>query len=344
MAASSSWRSWLTARWRQPRPGLFARTMQPLSWLYGVLAAAHRALYDHRWMRRVAAPRPTIVVGNLVVGGAGKTPTVIALVHWLRSQGRQPGVISRGYGRRGAGLAMVGRDSGATEVGDEPLLIHLRTGAPVAVGAERAAAAALLCHHHPQVDVIVCDDGLQHHALARDIEVLVFDDGGAGNGLLLPAGPLRQPLPAVVDAHRLVLYSGGRASTALPGFVGARRLAGMLPLRQWWADPNAAPRPLADLRGRAVLAVAGLARPESFFEMLDAQGLTVRRLPLPDHCGFEPLPWPTDEADVVVTEKDAVKIRPGCTGTTRVWVATLDFMPEPDFGAALSRLLSLNPS
>ena len=119
-----------------------------------------------------------------------------------------------------------------------------------------------------------------------------------------------------------------------------RRLAGVLPLRQWWSGPDAAPQPVADLRGRSLLAVAGLARPQAFFAMLRDEGLQLRTLALEDHADFDPLPWPADTADVIVTEKDAVKLDPDRCGSTPIWVATLDFQPEPAFWAALSRLLT----
>jgi tetraacyldisaccharide 4'-kinase len=152
-------------------------------------------------------------------------------------------------------------DRSASDTGDEPLLICLRTGAPVVVGADRAAAARALCAGHPDVDIIVADDGLQHHRLHHDMAVLVFDERGAGNGLCLPAGPLRQRLPAQVPAHSLVLYNALAASTRLPGFTGQRRLVGVLPLEAWWAGQDV---PVdggwTALQGRPLLAAAGLAR------------------------------------------------------------------------------------
>ncbi|OYU74123.1 MAG: tetraacyldisaccharide 4'-kinase [Burkholderiales bacterium PBB5] len=235
-------------------------------------------------------------------------------------------------------LAVTPRQS-AGDTGDEPLLIYLRTGAPVVVGADRAAAAEALCAGHPGVDILVADDGLQHHRLHHDMAVLVFDDRGAGNGLCLPAGPLRQPLPDHVPAHCLVLYNAPAASTALPGFTGQRRLVGVLPLDAWWAG-----REVPDdggwsaLQGRPVLAAAGLARPERFFDMLSAQGLHITPLPLADHHPFAPLPWPAGTAEVIVTEKDAVKLPPQSVGSTQVWVARLDFQPEPAFADALRQL------
>ncbi len=335
------WRmsQWLMSQWQLPTPNLSVRMLQPLSWLYAALGAARRAMYRLGLRQALAPPCPVIVVGNLVVGGAGKTPAVIALVRWLRSQGDVPGVVSRGHGRSGRGLAHVMRSSAAQAVGDEPLLIHLRTGAAVVVGSDRAAAARSLCVRHPEVSVLVSDDGLQHHRLARSVEVLVFDDRGAGNGFLLPAGPLREPLPASIGPRCLVLYNASRPTTRLAGYVGVRRLSGVLRLGDWWADPLAAPQPLARLKGRRILAAVGLARPEAFFAMLEAQGLELRRLALPDHHDYAELPWPLEEPEVIVTEKDAVKLRPERVGATRIWVATLDFEPEPAFGHALLRLL-----
>lgn len=337
------WQQWLTGQWALPVPSLGARLLQPVSWLYRALAALHR--WPYRWgMRTIRpAPRPTIVVGNLVAGGAGKTPAVMALVRWLQAEGRIPGVVSRGHGRAKDSLIDVHATTTASAAGDEPLLIHRRTGVPVVVGRDRAAAAARLCAAHPEVDVIVADDGLQHLALARDIEVLVFDERGAGNGLLLPAGPLREAMPRGLGPRQLVLYNAPRPSTPLQGHVGLRRLGGVVPLQDWWHGTPMALQPLSVLNGRPVLAAAGLARPEAFFDMLDAAGMAIRRLPLPDHHDFATLPWTADEPDVVVTEKDAVKLSPDRTGRSRVWVATLDFEPEPAFGEALRRLLNPTP-
>lgn len=339
--------------WSGPRPGWRARLLQPLSWLYAGLAALHRGLYRCGFKRAQPAPVPVLVVGNLVAGGGGKTPTVLALLPRLRALGFHPGVVSRGHGRHGTGLCEVLDHSRASEVGDEPLLIRRRGRVPVVVGADRVAAAQALCAAHPDVDLIVADDGLQHHRLARDAEIWVFDERGAGNGLLLPAGPLRQPLPRQVPAHATVLYTGGQASTPLPGCIGTRQLGGLLPLADWWrgAQPGDAGvadgwAELARLGGspaqhEPALAVAGLARPEAFFRMLEARGLRIRHLPLADHHPMHPLPWPAGTRDLVLTEKDAIKLLPSeLDGATRVWVATLDFQPEAAFDVELARLLA----
>jgi tetraacyldisaccharide 4'-kinase len=336
--------AWLTAQWGQPRPGLAARLLQPLSWLYGALAALHRAPYRLGWRPVQRAPVPLLVVGNLVAGGAGKTPAVMAVVDLLRLQGWTPGVVSRGHGRHDTGVQQVTRQQSAADVGDEPLLIHLRTGVPVVVAADRAAAARALCAAHPAVDILVADDGLQHHRLHHDMALLVFDERGAGNGLLLPAGPLREPLPARLGPHQAVLYNAALPSTPLPGSTGRRRLAGVQPLADWWAGrpmPADGGWPALQAQGAAgapLLAAAGLARPEPFFRMLEAQGLAITRFPLADHHPLHPLPWPAGTPAVVLTEKDAVKLRPDTTGATQVWVARLDFQPEPAFAGALRDL------
>jgi len=251
--------------------------------------------------------------------------------------------VSRGYGRAGDGVLEVGPQRRADEVGDEPLLIQRRGQVPVFVGRDRVAAAQALCRAHPGVDVIVSDDGLQHHRLARDVQVIVFDERGTGNGLCLPAGPLREPLPAALPPRTLLLYNAPAASTPLPGFAATRGLAGVLPLADWQRGVPLPADGWQALQGRRVLAVAGIAAPGRFFAMLRAKGVELDERPLPDHHAFATLPWPDDAVlDVVLTEKDAVKLataQAGASSKARVWVAPLDFEPEPAFGAAIERLL-----
>jgi tetraacyldisaccharide 4'-kinase len=329
----------LATSWQRPQPDLLARALQPLSWVYGGAAALHRALYAIGLRAQERAPVPLIVVGNLVAGGAGKTPTVIALVEQMRQRGYAPGVVSRGYGRRDDALRTVTRSSTPDEVGDEPLLIHLRTQAPVAVAARRIDAARALCSDHPEVNLLIADDGLQHHGLARDAQVIVFDERGAGNGLLLPAGPLREPMPERVPERSVVLYNAERASTPWPGFIATRAIDGLVSLQFWWRGARADGSTWAQLRGRRAVACAGTAAPQRFFSMLQAQGLTIEPMALPDHARFATLPWPSDATDAIVTEKDAVKIRPERVGSTRVWVAPLDFTIDAQVGAALAQWL-----
>jgi tetraacyldisaccharide 4'-kinase len=281
---------------------------------------------------------PVVVVGNLIAGGAGKTPTVIAVVEALRAAGWRPGVISRGHGRRGDAVAAVQAAATAAEVGDEPLLIHQRTGVPVWVGRRRAHAAAALCAAHPEVNVLVSDDGLQHTALSRDLDIIVFDERGIGNGLRLPAGPLRQALPAQVPARTLVLYNAAQPTTRLPGTLVARTLGQAVPLAGWRRASRAVAVPLDRFQRHGqppLLAVAGIASPERFFRMLEAAGLVITRLPLPDHHAYDTIPWPASTRDVLTTEKDAIKLQPARLGDTRVWVVGLDFVLPAAFTAAL---------
>lgn len=321
--------------WWRPGPSALALGLWPLSWCFGMISALRRAAYKHGWRASHPAPVPVLIVGNLVAGGAGKTPTVIAMVNALRKTGFHPGVISRGHGRSAVDVQAVTAESTVQAVGDEPLLIRLRCGVPVFVGRQRAAAARALCASHAEVDVLVADDGLQHLALQRDAQIIVLDERGIGNGLLLPAGPLREPLPARVAPRTHVLYNASRASTALPGTLVQRTLAGASSLADWWAGQAPARATLDALRGVPLLAAAGIASPLRFFNMLRTEGLVFDELPLPDHHDYRTLPWPAETADVLVTEKDAVKLPPHRIGRTRVWVVTLDFLLPDSFVAAV---------
>ncbi|MBK1688847.1 tetraacyldisaccharide 4'-kinase [Rubrivivax gelatinosus] len=324
----------LLRHWWQPRRTALAATLAPLESLYAGLSRRAADVEPRR------APVPVVVVGNLIVGGAGKTPTVIALVRALQAAGYTPGVISRGFGRDGDGVCPVEPDASPAEVGDEPLLIRRRTAVPVWVGRDRLAAARALCAAHPEVDVLVSDDGLQHRRLARDAEIVVFDDRGVGNGRLLPAGPLREPLPAQLAPGRFVLYNAPAPTTALPGACALRTLGPAVALEDWAAGRPTDGVALETLHGRPFLALAGIASPERFFTMLEAAGLEVDRLPLPDHHDFATLPWPAGTPQVLVTEKDAVKLAGRALGGTRVWVVGLDFTLPDSLVQDVLRLLA----
>jgi tetraacyldisaccharide 4'-kinase len=323
---------WLTG-------GPLSAALLPLSWLYRGLLALRTLAYRLGLTRVETLPVPVIVVGNWIVGGAGKTPTTLALLQLLKDRDLRAGVVSRGYGRDGDGVQLVTRMSTAKQAGDEPLLIHLRGQVPVAVGRDRVAAARALLAAHPDVDLLVSDDGLQHWRLPRQLSLLVFDERGLGNGRLLPAGPLRQP-PSALRDDQLVVYNATAPSTELPGFVARRRLAGAVSLADWWAGQPATLAALHALRGQpGLVACAGLARPQRFFDMLSAQGLAFSPLPLPDHADFDTLPWSADSTGVLLTEKDAVKLPPERVGGTPAWVVTLDFAPGAGFEAALDTQL-----
>ncbi|HEY2256782.1 MAG TPA: tetraacyldisaccharide 4'-kinase [Variovorax sp.] len=311
------------------RRGSLARLLWPLAQLFGALAAARRWLYRRGWLRSERVGVPVLVVGNVVAGGAGKTPVVMAIVRHLQARGMAVGVVSRGYGRNTDDCREVQEDSDPVQVGDEPALIRRATGAPVFVATRRIEAARALLVRHPATRAIVCDDGLQHLALARDIEICVFDDRGIGNGWLLPAGPLREPWPRRCD---LVLHTGSRPAFA--GFRSRRALADH-GLRR-----DGTRVPLASLAGRRLVAVAAIAKPEAFFEMLREQGLRLARASaMADHddlAGWQP-PSDPEQTTVLCTEKDAVKLWHRGVDALAV---PLVFEPEPGFFSALDAKLS----
>jgi tetraacyldisaccharide 4'-kinase len=322
-----AWQRLLIDNWQ--RRGPLARLLWPLSLLMGLLVRLRQGLFLSGLLRRHCLPVPVIVVGNVVVGGGGKTPVVMSLVRHLQSHGLHPGVISRGHGRSTHDCREVQAGSTAAEVGDEPTLIRRRTGVPVFVAARRLDAARALLQAHPATNVLISDDGLQHYALARDIEICVFDDRGLGNGWLLPAGPLREPWPRHVD---LVLHTGARP--AFTGYTAQRTLA----THAVRADGSQVELAALARGGRPLLALAGIARPQAFFEMLQVQGLPLAKtMALPDHYDFEDWVRPSGPGYVLLcTEKDAVKLWAQHPDALAV---PLDFIPAPGFLAAMDRLL-----
>ncbi|MFM8930221.1 MAG: tetraacyldisaccharide 4'-kinase [Betaproteobacteria bacterium] len=347
--------------WRPPRLGgtLGIWILAPLSWAYRALAAAHRRLTrapaapPALLQRRATPPSavepahaavPTIVVGNWVVGGAGKTPATLALLAHLQGAGWTPGVVSRGYGRHsGQTLLVDPLSSRAEDVGDEPLLLARRAGVRVAVGRDRRRAREHLLQSCPEVNLVVADDGLQHHRLWRDLEVVVVDERGAGNGRCIPAGPLREPLPTTLPPRALLLYSAGVATLGLPGFLAQRHLAGIQTLQDWLAgQPCPADGGWEAVRDLQMHAAAAIAVPERFFESLRQRGITLAQThPLPDHDPWHTLPWDASVREVIVTEKDAVKLTDLALhhGSTRIWVARLDLRLPTDFTQALDQRL-----
>lgn len=317
-------RAWL-------RRGATAWLLWPFSLLMRALVTLRRTGYQCGIFRSQSPGVPVIVVGNVVVGGAGKTPTVIAVVRHLQARGRHPGVISRGYGRTGEACMEVLHDSPARLAGDEPLLVRRSTGAPVFVAARRIEAAQVLLARHPQTDVLVCDDGLQHLALQRDIEICVFDERGVGNGFLLPAGPLRESWPRQVDIVLNTTTSTGRPP-AVNGFTARRTLADHA------VRADGRQIPLNQLRDVQLLALAGIARPQTFFDMLQSRGLVLHRTEaLPDHFDFDSWKRPSDAGIVLVcTEKDAFKL---WTRHPDAWAVPLVQEPEPAFFQALDQQL-----
>ncbi len=310
--STPAWQTRLTRAWLHR--GALAWLLWPLSLLYGWLVTARRTLHRLGWLRSERLPVPIIVVGNVVAGGAGKTPVVMALVAHLQARGIDVGVISRGYGRSSTGCQEVTPERAAAEVGDEPALIQRRTQVPVFVAEQRVDAARALLAKYPHTQLIISDDGLQHLRLQRDLEIGVFDDRGVGNGFLLPAGPLREPWPRPLD---LLLHTGQKP--AFDGFWAPRTLAGYARSKDGsqislaeLAESSAPTRTLTTSQGKPLLALAAIAQPDNFFSMLRAQGLTLAHtLALPDHYEFNS--WLRNEYKgytLICTEKDAVKLWP----------------------------------
>ena len=311
----------LTREWQ--RRGVLAWALWPLSWIFAALAALRRTAYARGWCKTERVGVPVVVVGNVTVGGTGKTPTVIALIDALRDAGFTPGVVSRGYGARIEVPTAVSPASPPELAGDEPLLIARRTGAPVWVCPDRVAAARALVHAHKEVDVIVSDDGLQHYRLSREVELVVFDHRLGGNGFLLPAGPLREPLSRRRDATLI----NSPYERALPPWPSTFALS-LAPADAWHLDNPHLRRPLEQFAGERVLAAAGIGAPERFFAMLRAAGLTPATKPLPDHYPFRDNPFTADAADaILITEKDAVKCTPW--RDARLWAVPVDATLDP---------------
>ena len=324
--------------------GWQAHALWPLTVPYRALVALRRACYRWGWCRSVRLDVPVIVVGNVIAGGAGKTPVVLELVRWCAGRGIAAGIVSRGYGRTARDCREVRPDSDPADVGDEPLLLARATGLPVFVAPLRAAAAQALLQRHPGTRLIVCDDGLQHLALQRDLEICVFDDRATGNGWLLPAGPLREPWPRRVDFVLRTLgaqpHPGATRPTIAPALMqpGAPVFDAVRTLARHAVNNHGATLDLRTLAGAPATAVCGIARPERFFSMLRTAGIVLQRTTaLADHDAFagfldaQASGGATDPLPLLCTEKDAPKLwklRPDawavplvCTLDTGFWVA-----------------------
>ncbi|MDH5535051.1 MAG: tetraacyldisaccharide 4'-kinase [Betaproteobacteria bacterium] len=310
---------WLERHWQSVTP--LTPVLYPLSLLFGLVVATRRFFYRHGWLARVRLPVPVVIVGNVSVGGTGKTPLVLWLAGFLAERGMRPGIVSRGYGRGATAPRPVDATSRPEDCGDEPALIAQRGDFPVWVGADRVRAAQALLAAHPECDVILADDGLQHYRLERDVEISVVDGArGLGNGLLLPAGPLREPDSRLAEVDILVVNGPGlglkaRSVTAFDMALKPRMFYNLL---------NPQHRGATEMfQNRAVHAVAGIGNPQRFFELLQRMGLTFAAHPFPDHHAFQAADIQFPGADfVVMTEKDAVKCRQ--FATEQHWVLRVD--------------------
>jgi tetraacyldisaccharide 4'-kinase len=287
----------ITDAWYTGHPALLA--LWPLAMLWNGVARARRAAYGSGLLRVTRLPVPVLVVGNLTVGGTGKTPLTIWLARHLSARGEKVGIVSRGYGGQATlWPQQVRPDSDPSMVGDEAVLIARRTACPMAVGPDRAAAAEALVEE-TGVSFILSDDGLQHYALGRSLEIAVVDGvRRVGNGLCLPAGPLREPASRLASVDMVVCH----------GMPRRGEFAMQLEARALVSLAGGARRPVDDLRGQRVHAVTGIGHPERFFTTLRGLGARVVPHVFPDHHDFEPDDLHFgDDAPVVMTEKDAVK-------------------------------------
>lgn len=311
-------------------PGM---TLRALSGLYGAVVRWRRAAYQRGWLRTQRVDAPVVVVGNLVAGGSGKTPLVIALVEHLLDAGWRPGVVSRGYGRRSRGWVEVDANTSAAQGGDEPVLIARRTGVPVVVDTDRIAAARRVIALG--ADIVVADDGLQHLRLHRDIEIEVLDaQRRYGNGRLLPAGPLRELGRPSIDLTVFQRADPAACDAAVaPGFA---LVGGMLHAADGRAEA------LAAWRGRRVHAVAGIGHPARFFQSLRAVGIEVVEHAFADHHPFvaEDLLF-SEHLPMLMTEKDWMKC--AAIAPADAWYLPVSAQCTPTLFAALDRLLARLP-
>jgi tetraacyldisaccharide 4'-kinase len=308
--------------WKNRGPG--ACLLLPLGLLFFLVVGLRRRLYRRGWLATARLPVPVVVIGNVIAGGAGKTPLTVWLAQRLSALGRHPGIISRGYGRDGDAVRKVGAGDTASQVGDEPLLLAGRTNCPVVVGADRAAAAHALLQAHPACDLILCDDGLQHYRLGRDLEIAVIDRRGLMNGWPLPAGPLREPAVRLAQVDALVCND--TAWSPVDGVPTFRmRLAGERFYRLGEPDQTCAAIELAECK---LHAVAGIGEPQRFFDHLTALGLKCETHAFPDHHRYVAADLDFVGDAILTTEKDALK----CAGLTAlpIWILPVDAVIEPD--------------
>ncbi|MEA3292182.1 MAG: tetraacyldisaccharide 4'-kinase [Pseudomonadota bacterium] len=304
------------------RRTLHSYSLYPLSLLYRGVVGLRAALYRRGLLKSAALSVPVVVVGNLTVGGAGKTPLVLALTDLLREAGNKPGIITRGYkGSSSTWPRIVNKDTTAAEVGDEALLLARRSGCPVVAGPDRAADGRLLLREF-DCDLILSDDGFQHFALERDLDIVVIDGARRfGNGFCLPAGPLREPIKGLRRADLRV--ANGAAQTG--EYWMRLRLDRAVRL-----DDASVSMPLERFRGRSVHAVAGIGHPDRFFLQLEEKGIEIIPHPFPDHHAFTASDLRFDDSlPVLMTEKDAVKCE-NLVVEDRYWVvpAAVELQPE----------------
>jgi tetraacyldisaccharide 4'-kinase len=280
----------------------------PLSWFFGMVVFLRKSLYKHGWLKSDRLNVPVVIVGNINVGGTGKTPLVIWLAKQMQLAGYKPGIISRGYGGSAQQVTEVLPDSNAAVAGDEAVLIAARTNCPVFVSADRVSAGQHLLKTYPECNIIISDDGLQHYRMQRDVEIVVYDSvKGFGNGALLPAGPLREPKARLKTVDAVVSNGADRRKN----LHGISAIEMQLVAADFYnlAD-NQIKSDVKAFSGQKIVAVAGIGNPQRFFDQLSVLGLQFESRAYADHYIFQAKDLECIDADVILmTEKDAVKCR-----------------------------------
>ncbi len=327
--------AWLQLQWL--KRGIWAWCMVPWALIFGLIIKIRQAWFANQ-NNQTRIPVPVVVVGNIYVGGTGKTPVVIALVNALTGLGWRPGVISRGYGTDIGSEPLTGQGKlDAKDFGDEPAMIASQTNAPISVHPNRVQACRKLLARYPEVNLVISDDGLQHLRLSRDLELVVQDRRGAGNGWLLPAGPLREPVSRLKTVHAILTREDcARNLVSSPKTGNVRTSSVTLQVREF---KNLAGGLclntecfLANMQGRTIAAVAGIAHPERFFNAMRKLGLNLSEtLSLPDHFQFDHSPFSTLRSEaIIVTSKDAIKLK--LPTDPRIWVADSEIIfSDPKF-------------
>lgn len=321
--------------------GLLACLLWPVSRLFQLIVTFRFGLFVMGYKAQTKLSVPVVVVGNIFIGGTGKTPLVIWLVQQLKQAGWHPAVISRGYGVHADNVILLDDATQPQQAGDEPVLIAVRAECPVAVGRDRVAVARCVLAANPQVDVIIADDGLQHYALGRDVELVLFDQRGAGNGWLLPAGPLREPVERRRD---FTICNMPAPDVVFPPKMPADTVRMQLQAGQAYRlNDDTQCKPLTGFSGLRLLAAAGIGNPQRFFNMLTMQGLPCQTRAFPDHHAFDAQSFEGVDADcILITEKDAVKCRqiPALLDDARIWVVPVEAQLDAAFAASLIQMIS----
>lgn len=298
-------RQWLQKQWTTYTP--WHLLLLPLAAIFNLLSSFRRYLYQFKLLKSHKLPVPVIVVGNINIGGTGKTPLVIWLAQQLMVAGYKPGIISRGYGGNAHQPMYVDKSADARVVGDEPVLIAMRTDCPVFVCADRVSAGQKLLEKFPACNVLMSDDGLQHYRMRRDVEIVVYDaDKAFGNGMLLPAGPLRETVARLKTVDAVVCNGEAQVHTVSQNAFLMRMHADFFyNLLQPSSTLGA-----SAFSGKKVMAVAGIGNPQRFFNQLKQMGLQFQQRAFADHYAFTANDFADVDADIVVmTEKDAVKCK-----------------------------------